>query len=132
MTASATASKRKEERVKMSDLFESVIAKISSQQSGLDEYDQVYQVGEQLKEIACESESNAELVLKDLDNPEMSIESAEKLIENFASAHRKGNKGCTPLKVADKILRDLYGLPPKDSKPQTPAEPGIISLESFM
>lgn len=112
----------------MSDLFESVSAKISSQQSGLDEYDPVYQVGEQLKEIACESESNAELVLKDLDNPEMSIESAEKLIKNFARAH----KGCTPPSAADNILRELYGLPSKDSKPQAPAEPRIVSLESFL
>lgn len=116
----------------MSDLFESVSAKISSQQSGLDEYDPVYQVGEQLKEIACESESNAELVLKDLDNPEMSIESAEKLIEKFASNHRNGKKGCTPPSAADKILRELYGLPSKDSKPQAPAEPRIVSLESFL
>lgn len=107
-----------------------VIKKIEAQQAGLDEYSTVYQVGQQLKDICRSCPEQADLLLKDLDNPKMSIAEAEKKIKEFADKHKKGNSSCCPPQMADKILRDFYGLAPADAP--KPASSGILDLSDFM
>ena len=111
------------------------IEKITAQQKGLTEDDNVFGVGEQLKDICRESEAIAELVLADLDNTEMSITMAEKQLEKKADElHKKkgGKKVRISLLLADKIIRDFYGLPPKGEAPPKPDAPKIINLEDLM
>lgn len=106
-----------------------VVKKIEAQQKGLDEFSPAYQVGEQLKDICRSCPEQADLILKDLDNPEMSIVKAERKIKEFADKHKKGNCACCPPQMADKILRDFYGLAPADAQK---AESSLLSLADFM
>lgn len=117
-------------------MVNAVIAKIEAQQVGLDENSPAYHVGEQLKDICRSCPEQADLLFNDLDNPEMSIANAEKKIKAFADEIHKRTKDHVgfPDKVADKILREFYGLagaaePPKvqQNKPE-----GIIDLADFM
>ena len=108
--------------------IDAAIEKITAQQKAYGKKKKVYWVGEDLKEIVCESEAIAELVATDLDNENMSIKEVEKKIEAYA----KKNDGCTPAKVAEKIIRDFYGLPPKGEAPPKPDTPKIINLEDMM
>ena len=108
-----------------------VIAKITEQQQGK-EGTAVFGCGEQLKDICRECEANAELVLQDLENPDMSITKCEAQIKAIADAkHKKhgGGSACVVPDEADEIIRKFYGL---GAKVEAPASPGIISLEDFM
>ena len=115
--------------------IDAAIEKITAQQKGYTEEDNVFGVGEQLKDICRESEAIAELVLTDLDNPDMSIEKAEEQIEKKADEIQKKKGGkkvrISPL-LADKLIRDFYGLPPKGEAPPKPDTPKIINLEDMM
>ena len=116
-------------------MVNAVIAKIEAQQTGLNEFEPAYQVGEQLKDICRSCPEQAELILHDLDNPQMSIVKAEKKIKEFADKHKTGSCACVPPKVADKILREFYGL--ADSPKETKADSGksddsIIDLADFL
>ena len=85
------------------------INKIATQQTGL-EGTAPFMVGEQLKDI-CKSDARvAELILQDLDIPEMSITEAEKKIKAYADKHKTGNFSCVTPLVADGFLREFYGL----------------------
>lgn len=106
-----------------------VVKKIEAQQKGLDEFSPAYQVGEQLKDICRSCPEQADLILRDLDNPEMSIVKAERKIKEFADKYKKGNCSCCPPQMADKILRDFYGLAPADApKPAS----DILNLADFL
>ncbi len=111
------------------------IKRIEEQQKKHDKFSPVYQVGEQLKDICRESPEEAELILRDLDNKDMSIVAAEKRIKAFADSHKKGNCACVPWQEADRILREFYGLSPKrfgidSAAPKT--DSGTINLADFM
>lgn len=115
-------------------MVNAVIAKIEAQQIGLDEYEPAYQAGEQLKDICRSCPEQAELIFHDLDNPDMSIVKAEKKIREFADKHKKGNGACVPHKVADKILRDFYGLGASVEAPGQPKTKAseVIDLADFL
>jgi hypothetical protein len=106
------------------------IKKIEAQQKEFTQKDKHYWVAEQLKDICRACPEQADLIYRDLDNPEMSIKNAEKKINEYARA----NGGCCPGKVADKILREFYGLALLEETPK--AEPntssGLIDLADFM
>lgn len=68
-------------------LINEVIRKIESQQKGK-EGTAVYGVGEQLKDICRTTPGAAELVLRDLDVEEMSIDKCEKKIKERADELR--------------------------------------------
>lgn len=90
-----------------------VFKKIEAQQKGKEE-SAAWMVGEQLKEICRTDPHCADIISADLDNKEMSIVAAERKIAEYADEkHRenKGNRVCVPPNVADRILRDFYGLP---------------------
>ena len=91
------------------DVFEMITA----QQKGR-ECTPVYMVGQQLKDICREDPHNAEIVAQDLQNKSMSLEACEKKIKAWADEHKPGPKApccCVPPDVAEKIIREFYGLP---------------------
>ena len=119
-----------------------VIAKIEAQQKGR-ENTGVWMVGEQLKDI-CRGDSHcSEILAADLENPEMSLEKAERQIKAKADELRQGMKNascvCVPPNVAEVILRKFYGLPAAGDKatvthgaPSQAVDQGMISLEDFL
>lgn len=88
-----------------------VFEKIEAQQRGK-ENTAAWMVGQQLKDICRADPHCAELVLQDLDNPEMSIDKAERQLDAYARKQSRKNNGvCVPPNVAEDILRKFYGLP---------------------
>lgn len=100
-----------------------VFEMIEAQQKG-HAFSPVYTVGQQLKDICREDPHCAELVAQDLQNKGMSLEACEKKIKAWADAHKPGPKApacCVPPDVAEKIIREFYGLPETGAEPQKPA-----------
>ncbi len=91
-------------------MIQQVIAKITELQPK--EENNVWMVGEQLKDIARTREKDAEILLQDLDVPEMSLVNAEKEIKKYADSNKKGNSASVSFHMAEKILRKFYGLTP--------------------
>lgn len=111
-----------------------VFEKIEAQQKGK-ENTAPWMVGEQLKDICRGDPHCAELVDKDLDNKSMSIEYAEKKIKAYADKHKTGNFACVPPNVAERILREFYGLPDAGQAPDPvapSAEPDFLDLSTFL
>lgn len=109
-----------------------VIKKIEEQQKKLKSGDIAFYVGEQLKDICRTVPEQAELILRDLDNPDMSIVKAEEKIAKYASEHRQGKTGCCPPQEADRILREFYGLAPASGSSEVKTEKSdIIDLADF-
>lgn len=95
--------------------YNELVAKIAEQQARVDENSPVFMVGEQLKDICHESENLCDIVLGDLDIPEMSLVHCEKKIKEYSDKHKKKDATCfcvTP-KLAESIIRKFYGLPEK-------------------
>lgn len=92
-----------------------VIEAITAQQPK--EENAVWMVGEQLKDMVRQEPQLAEIVLRDLDVPEMSLANCEKKIKAWADQHKVGNFACvTPIR-AEKIIREFYGLPERGTEP---------------
>lgn len=89
-------------------MFEIALIKIAAQQGT--QGTPVWMVGEQLKDICRSEPHSAELVAQDLDVPEMSLPNCEKKIKAYADKHRKGNFACVIPSVAERIIREFYGL----------------------
>lgn len=114
-----------------------VFEKIEAQQKGKEE-SAAWMVGEQLKEICRADPHCADIISADLDNKEMSIDAAERKIKAWADEKHKKDKGncvCIPPNVADRILRDFYGLP--EAGAAAPAKtvnptPEILDLADFL
>lgn len=88
------------------------VLQIEKQQKGK-ENTAVFMVGEQLKDIIADDERLAELVLQDLQNPDMSLVKCEAKIHARADElHKKngGNCACVNPKDAENIIREFYGL----------------------
>lgn len=97
-----------------------VFEKIEAQQKGK-ENTPAWMVGQQLKDICRSDPHCAELVLQDLENASMSIVEAEKKIRAWADKQkRSGNCVCVPPNVAEKIIREFYGLPEAGTVPEDP------------
>ena len=95
-----------------------VFEKIAAQQEGKEDTT-VWMVGEQLKEICRSDPHCATIVDQDLDSKSMSLEEAEKKITEWSDKHR-GSKRCfgVPCNVAEKIIREFYGLPESGAAPE--------------
>lgn len=107
-----------------------VFERIEQQQQGKEDT-AVWMVGEQLKDICRREPACGELLEEDLQNPDMSLEKAEKKIAEYARAHKKGDCGVCPPNVAERILREFYGLPgagETEAKAATLTGGNIISL----
>lgn len=112
----------------------SVFEKIEAQQKGHENTD-VWMVGEQLKDMLRAEPSLQEIVDKDLDVEGMSLKKAAAKIKAWADKQpRKGNCVCVPPNVAEKIIREFYGLPEAAEKVESvsaaPSE--FLSLADFL
>lgn len=108
-----------------------VFEKIEAQQKGK-ENSAAWMVGEQLKDICRDDPHCAEIVDKDLDVPEMSIDKAERKIKEYADRQRRVNNCvCVPPNKAEEIIRSFYGLPAAGAKPAPKGKP-ILDLKSFI
>lgn len=106
-----------------------VFEKIEAQQKGKENTD-VWMVGEQLKDI-CRREPACEGILyTDLGTKGISLADAAAKIRAYSDKNRGSQKCfCVPPNVAEKILREFYGLP--DAGAVVPAEPAQ-DAQSFM
>ena len=116
--------------------LELLISKIENQQKGK-ENSPAFQIGEQLKEIARVEEESAELLEQDIDKEGMSISDVAKKFQEYADEQHKKQKGscvCISPQVAEKIIREFYGLPDRDeqSKAETESVPSFLDLGSFL
>ena len=94
----------------MSVIIDTAIEKIAKQQEGK-ENTAAYMVGEQLKGIIRGNDTAAELVIQDLENPDMSLEKCEQKIKEYADKQEKhDNCVCVPPNVAEGIIRKFYGI----------------------
>ena len=113
--------------------LEGLYEKISAQQG--EEGTPQFQIGEQLKEIAAESDHTANLILQDIDKEGMGLEDLDEHFAEYAEKHKgKANRYCITPKVADRLIRKFYGLPERDATP-APVEKkpsGLLDLESFL
>lgn len=85
----------------------------------------VWMVGQQLMDICRANESCAQIVSEDLENKDMGIEAAAKKIKAWADEQHKKQKGncvCVPPDVADRIIREFYGLPVGSAGDDEPAQ----------
>ncbi len=116
----------------------SAVEKIERQQAKEKGRTAAWMVGEQLKDMARREPESAELLDKDLDIPEMSIQQAEKKIKAYADAHKTGSFACVTPAEAERILREFYGLNPSVSFADTSPDRGgkgdseIIDLGAFL
>lgn len=126
----------------MGDTYERLVEEIEKQQKEAEEHGDVFAVGEQLKDIARESEHNADVILADLGNKDMGIKAAAGKIKAYADELHKKQKGnCVfvPPAKADEILRTFYGLeaangqeaPAENHGGKGGSEDDLIDLDSF-
>lgn len=110
------------------DIFE----KITSQQEGHDG-DDVWMVGEQLKDICRREPGCVSILMEDLENEDMSISDAAGKIKSYADSQRKGRSCvCVPPQKAEAILREFYGLPEAGSEsPVTVKKPSVFDVGSM-
>lgn len=118
----------------MSAALDALRAKIASQQAKEKEGSPVIMVGMQLLDMAAEDPRCAELLLHDLDVAEMDLTNAAGKIKEYADKNHKGsNCFCVTPMVAEKILREFYGLPEADAKdPTRDRDPGLLNLTDFL
>lgn len=107
---------------------------IAQQQKG-HEAQPRFMIGEQLKEIAAREPLCAEILEKDLTVKEMSLEAAERRFQKYSDKNHKSAKTfcITPI-VAERILRDFYGLPQYTKEESVSSNPdsAFIELSSFL
>ena len=116
----------------MSKLFDL----IAEQQKG-HETEPRFMIGEQLKEIAEREPLSAELLERDLEIEEMNLEATEKHFQEYANRnHGEAKAFCITPKVAERLLREFYGLPiPEENAPEkkeADSSAGYIDLSSFL
>lgn len=109
---------------------------IAEQQKG-HETEPRFMIGEQLKEIAEREPLSAELLERDLEIEEMNLEAAEKHFQEYADKnHGKAKAFCITPKVAERLLREFYGLPiPEENAPEkkeADSSAGYIDLSLFL
>ena len=111
-------------------MTERAISMLREQQSRVKERSAPWMVAEQLMDICRREPYSAELIARDLENPEMGIIQAEKKIKAFADSHKTGNSSCVAPVEADRILREFYGLGTAGA--DAGDTPKILSLADFL
>ena len=118
----------------MTGAQEQAVEKLREQQSRVKDRSPQWMVAEQLMDICRNEPASAELIAIDLENPAMSVKSAEMKIKEFADElHRKrgGKDVFVPPDEADRILRKFYGLPEKGAS--VPDSGGVhLNLKDFL
>lgn len=109
-------------------------AMIKAQQKGHNE-DDVFMVGEQLKDIAEREPSCIDILKRDLQVTGMGLKGAAAALKAYSDKNHKG-RTCFIISPAraETILREFYGLPDKkkaDTSAHGSASPSFIDLGSF-
>lgn len=112
-----------------------VFEMIEAQQKGK-ENTAPWMVGEQLKDICRNEPACAEIVAQDLAVAAMSIVECEKKIKAYADKQKRtGNCVCVPPNVAEKIVREFYGLPAAGDKTVSAPvmeDPDLLDLSNLL
>ena len=114
--------------------MKNLIEMITAQQQG-HQNDDVFMVGEQLKDMASREPAIVDILKNDLTVAEMSSTHAAAKIKAYADKNKgKANCFCVTPIVAEGILREFYGLPQKTSETQTMVAPSVqkIDLSDFL
>ena len=91
--------------------FDKLVEIITAQQKGHENED-VFGIGEQLKDMAKGNDKITELLINDLTTKGMELTDAAKMFKKHADGIRgKKNVVCITPKVAHELLRKFYGLP---------------------
>jgi hypothetical protein len=109
--------------------LENVIAAIEKQQPK--QRNDVWMVGEQLKDLLKAEPQWAEMVERDLQNQGQKLEDVAKLIRERAKKNKVGNCGVVTPMEADEIIRKTYGIPERGAASEAPAPDNLVSLEDF-
>lgn len=104
----------------MTDL-NTVLDKITAQQSQYKKGSAPWCVGEQLKDILRAQPEAADLVAQDLEQKGMGLADCEKQIAAFAKSNSQGNVGYCGPADSDRIIREFYGLPARWEESAAPA-----------
>lgn len=113
-------------------MTEHAIKLLEQQQRTVKEHSAPWMVAEQLKDICRRESASAELIVRDLENPEMGIVQAEKRIKAFADSHKTGNFSCVTPTEAEGILREFYGLGASVSAQSSGISPKVLNLADFL
>ena len=109
-------------------MLNKAIEAITAQQPKLQKND-VWMVGEQLKDLLRAEPQWAEMVLQDLKNKDQSLAAVAQKIRDLAKKNRNGSFGCVTPAEADQIIRTVYGIPKREEKPAAPSN--VINLEDY-
>lgn len=114
--------------------FEKLVEIISEQQKGHENED-VFGIGEQLKDMAKGNAKITELLINDLSTAGMKLTDAAKVFKKHADGihgNTKAKSGvvCITPKVADELLRKFYGLP--DAENNAGVDAPEIDLLDFL
>lgn len=70
-----------------------------------------YEIGEQLKDICRRDPACEKILLDDLQNPDMGLSAADKMLYDWGRNHKVGNCCGISGRKAEELLREFYGLP---------------------
>lgn len=112
-------------------MIEQAIEMLNEQQSKVKERSAPWMVAEQLKDLCRREPESAELIARDLENPEMGIIQAEKKIKSFADSRKTGSFSCVTPMEAEEILRQFYGLGAASASSGGNA-PKVLNLADFL
>ena len=108
--------------------LQSAIRAIEAQQPKL--RNDVWMVGEQLKDLLTDEPEWADMVEHDLQNKGQKLEDLAKQIRELAKQNKTGGFGCVTPREADEIIRKTYGIPARGEQPKPKMAP-VINLEDF-
>lgn len=116
-----------------------VYTKIGELQAKLDPDSCAYEIGEQLKDICRRDPACEKILLEDLQNPDMGLAAADKMLYNWGKNQAKGKGGFSISgRKAEELLREFYGLPAADAAaPAVKATPVLdgpfrLNLDDFL
>ena len=100
-----------------------------------------YEIGEQLKDICRRDPACETILLEDLQNPDMGLAAADKMLYDWGKKQAKGKGGCgISGRKAEELLREFYGLPaageavavPAVKAAPVPDGPFSLNLDDFL
>lgn len=113
---------------------ETLYAIIENQQKG-HETEPVYMIGEQIKELAQREPANIELLEQDLVTDGMKLSDIATRFQEYADKNHGSQKCfCITPKVAEKLIREFFGLSESSSSTSEKASSNetFIDLSSFL
>ena len=115
-----------------------VYERIGELQAKLDSDSCAYEIGEQLKDICRRDPACEAILLEDLQNPDMGLATADKMLYDWGRNHKVGNCCGISGRKAEELLREFYGLPaagaaaPAVQAVPVPDGPFSLNLDDFL